>query len=106
MDEESCRKRHDALLKLVDRRKQQRAIGLPTDKGQPPYIAISDDYLNLVLGGQIEVVREQRLIKATLDEGSDDANSAKGSSLLRLELSSGNVVKTAHRIKETKETKC
>jgi Family of unknown function (DUF6314)/Flavin-binding monooxygenase-like len=112
-DKQACRLRHEELQKkYIDLRKQKAAIGLPNidDMRQPPYVAISDDYLNLVLGGQIQVVTGQRLVRATLvddpnnGDRDDDAtsstitDSSSSQARLRLELDSGTVLSSAQHL--------
>lgn len=55
MTAEESQQKHAFLRQLVGDRKQQ-ALGIPKDTSVPPMVAISDDYLNLVVDESIEVV--------------------------------------------------
>lgn len=55
---EDCRKRHGYLRSLVgDNRQRNSPLGEPTNWDEPPLVAISDEYLDLVREGKIEVSR-------------------------------------------------
>jgi hypothetical protein len=71
LDEESCRKQHTFLRGLVGVHNQS-ALGLPEDDSSPPMVSISDDYLNLVISGDIEVVKG-RLLRVSTVSGHDDS---------------------------------
>eukprot|EP00579_Thalassiosira_antarctica_P032160 CAMPEP_0201993598 /NCGR_PEP_ID=MMETSP0905-20130828/1762_1 /ASSEMBLY_ACC=CAM_ASM_000554 /TAXON_ID=420261 /ORGANISM="Thalassiosira antarctica, Strain CCMP982" /LENGTH=734 /DNA_ID=CAMNT_0048548461 /DNA_START=64 /DNA_END=2264 /DNA_ORIENTATION=- len=53
---ESCRKRHQYLQSLVGHKQRQSPLGEPTNWEEPPFVAISDEYLDLVREGKVEVV--------------------------------------------------
>jgi len=100
MDAEACRARHALLQKLSGSRKQQLSpIGVPTDFTKPPLVAISDDYLNLVLDGNIDVV-QGRVAKATIlpNNNDDDDNENNKKDSIHLELENGSVVSGIDRI--------
>jgi hypothetical protein len=56
MTPEECRQRHQSLQKMVGAR-QQDILGIPSDFDEPPMVAISDYYLDLVQDGTIEVIQ-------------------------------------------------
>ena len=51
-----CRERHQYLQSLVGHRQRHSALGEPTNFDEPPFVAISDEYLDLVREDKIEVV--------------------------------------------------
>ena len=53
---EDCRKRHKYLLSLVGHKQRHSPLGEPTNWEEPPFVAISDEYLDLVREDKIEVV--------------------------------------------------
>lgn len=53
---ESSKARHAFLESIVGRRQAQSPLGVPSDFGVPPLVAISDNYLDLVIDGTIDVV--------------------------------------------------
>jgi len=57
MTPEECRKRHEFLRSLVGHKQCQSPLGEPTNWEEPPFVAISDEYLDLVREGKVEVVR-------------------------------------------------
>jgi cation diffusion facilitator CzcD-associated flavoprotein CzcO len=85
LTKESCRKRHAFLRDLVGVRKQS-VLGLPEDDSSPPMVSISDDYLNLVISGDIDVVKG-RLARASTVSGQDDSTPT-----MEIELQDGKVV--------------
>jgi len=68
MTDDVAVKKHAFLQQLQGSRKQRQSpLGLPEDDKAPPLVAISDDYLNLVIDGNIHVVRG-RVTKVTSAE--------------------------------------
>ena len=59
MTESEAKAKHAFLRQLSGSRKQRRQspLGFPSDDSGPPLVAISDDYLNLVIDGNIDTVR-------------------------------------------------
>lgn len=53
---ESCRERHEYLQSLVGQKQRNSPLGEPENWDEPPFVAISDEYLDLVREGRIEVV--------------------------------------------------
>jgi len=53
---ESARAKHAFLQSMVGGKQQDSPLGIPKDWDAPPSVAISDHYLDLVVGGGIEVV--------------------------------------------------
>jgi hypothetical protein len=51
-----CRERHQYLQSIVGHKQRLSALGEPTNFNEPPFVAISDDYLDLVREEKIEVV--------------------------------------------------
>ncbi|KAL3779630.1 hypothetical protein ACHAW5_000596 [Stephanodiscus triporus] len=51
-----CRERHEYLQSLVGHRQRDSKLGEPTNFDEPPFVAISDEYLNLVREDKVEVV--------------------------------------------------
>ena len=89
MDSEACRKKHTFLRSLAGPRKQQESpLGIPEDDSSPPLVAISDDYLNLVIEGNIDVIKG-RLAKIT---------NADGGGPVAIELENGEVLEGIDRI--------
>lgn len=75
MDKTLCQQKHELLQKLSGSRKQaQSPLGIPTDTCSPPRVAISDDYLNLAIDGNIHVVHGR---VATATETNDDTLNIK-----------------------------
>lgn len=69
MHPEGCQRKHEFLATLAGPHKQQQSpLGIPSDYSSPPLVAISDDYLNLVIDGSIDVVKG-RSAKATISAG-------------------------------------
>lgn len=58
---EDCRKRHRYLQSLVGHKQRHSPLGEPTNWDEPPFVAISDEYLDLVNEGKIEVVQGRLL---------------------------------------------
>ncbi|KAL3823695.1 hypothetical protein ACHAXA_007266 [Cyclostephanos tholiformis] len=54
---EQCRERHKYLQSLVGHRQSHSTLGEPTNFDEPPFVAISDEYLDLVREDKIEVIR-------------------------------------------------
>jgi hypothetical protein len=52
-----CRERHQYLQSIVGPKQRHSVLGEPTNFDEPPFVAISDDYLDLVIEEKIEVVR-------------------------------------------------
>jgi len=91
LDDAACRQRHEMLGNLLGSRKraQLAAKGIaPTDVSSssdvPPMISISDDYLNLVIDGKIQVVRG-RLARVTPVVSSTGATNTTSSYTIELE---------------------
>ncbi len=53
---EDCRERNQYLQSLVGHR-QRDSLGEPTNFDEPPFVVISDEYLDLVQEGKIKVIR-------------------------------------------------
>ena len=75
---EDCRKRHEYLQSLVGQKQRNSTLGEPINKDEPPFVAISDEYLDLVREDKIEVVHG-RLVGVDEDgslqiEGSSEDN--------------------------------
>ncbi|KAL7530313.1 hypothetical protein ACHAXR_003419 [Thalassiosira sp. AJA248-18] len=56
MTPEDCRKRHRDLQSLVGQKQGNSTLGEPTNWDEPPFVAISDEYLDLVREDKIDVV--------------------------------------------------
>lgn len=79
MTKDEAAKKHAFLREITGSRKQRQSpLGFPEDETAPPLVAISDDYLNLAIGGNIDVVhgRVAKALPASAKkddgEGSDD----------------------------------
>ena len=75
---EDCRKRHEYLQSLVGQKQRNSTLGQPINKDEPPFVAISDEYLDLVREDKIEVVHG-RLVGVDEDgalqiDGSSESN--------------------------------
>jgi dimethylaniline monooxygenase (N-oxide forming) len=57
LDEESCQKRHKFLRSLAGSKQKYSPLGEPPNWSVPPYVAISDEYLDLTREGRINVVK-------------------------------------------------
>ena len=57
LNQESCQKRHKFLRSLVGNKQKYSPIGEPTNWKEPPFVSISDEYLDLIREGQIEVIK-------------------------------------------------
>lgn len=53
---EDCRKRHQYIQSLVGHKQRQSPLGEPTNREEPAFVAISDEFLDLVREGKVEVV--------------------------------------------------
>mmetsp|Transcript_3785 Transcript_3785/g.8300 ORF Transcript_3785/g.8300 Transcript_3785/m.8300 type:complete len:745 (-) Transcript_3785:44-2278(-) len=53
---EDCLKRHQYLRSLVGHKQRQSPLGEPTNREEPAFVAISDEFLDLVREGKVEVV--------------------------------------------------
>ncbi|KAL9190896.1 hypothetical protein ACHAXT_000602 [Thalassiosira profunda] len=53
---EACRKRHRFLQSLIGAKQRDSALGEPSEWDKPAFVAISDEYLDLVREKRIEVV--------------------------------------------------
>ncbi|CAJ1949003.1 unnamed protein product [Cylindrotheca closterium] len=53
---ESARTKHAFLQSMVGEKQQDSPLGIPKDWDSPPSVAISDHYLDLVVGGAVEVI--------------------------------------------------
>ncbi|KAL3935883.1 MAG: hypothetical protein SGBAC_008692, partial [Bacillariaceae sp.] len=53
---ETARTKHALLQSMVGGKQQDSPLGIPNDWDTPPSVAISDHYLDLVVGGALEVV--------------------------------------------------
>ncbi|CAB9500729.1 monooxygenase [Seminavis robusta] len=63
--------KHAFLKGLAGRKQaQQSSLGLPTDTSQPPFVAISDDYLDLVVDGSIHAVKG-RVTQSSVDSSNN-----------------------------------
>ncbi|KAL3793298.1 hypothetical protein HJC23_003808 [Cyclotella cryptica] len=56
LDSECCRKRHEVLRSIAGHKQQRSPLGEPSNWSEPPFVAISDEYLDLTREGRIEVV--------------------------------------------------
>lgn len=57
MSPEMAKSRHEYLHSIVGRRQENSPLGIPENWEEPPMVAISDYYLDLVVQGNIEVLR-------------------------------------------------
>lgn len=53
----ACRSRHEHLQSMLGPRQQNSPLGIPPDFDEPPRLAISDLYLDLILDGTIDVIK-------------------------------------------------
>ena len=74
---EDCRERHQYLQSLVGHR-QRHSLGEPTNFNEPPFVVISDEYLDLVREDKIKVIRG-RLVGVE-DDGRLKINDAQSDS--------------------------
>ena len=87
MTEDEAVKKHAFLRQLSGSRKQRQSpLGFPSDETAPPLVAISDDYLNLAIDGNIDVVHG-RVVKAASTVKDKD-----GSSTFDIELEDGKTI--------------
>ena len=68
LDEESCQERHKFLRSLAGHKQKHSPLGEPVHWNEPPFIAISDEYLDLIREGKIEVVKGR--LEGINDDGS------------------------------------
>jgi thioredoxin reductase len=68
LDPDSCRKRHVFMRTIAGHKQQHSPLGEPSNMSEPPYVAISDEYLDLVRERRIEVV--QGRLKGINNDGS------------------------------------
>lgn len=102
MDADACQKQHAYLQSVIGKRKLSQLVskGFPSwstlSMQSPPMVSISDDYLNLVIDGKIEVVtgRVKRATLASICRDSDKATAppATTNNCLNIELEDGTVV--------------
>lgn len=101
MDEELCQRRHMYLQSLVGSRKQAQAAAVgffmagQSKMRSPPIVSISDDYLNLVIDGKIEVL--QGSLKGAHELGRD-ADTEEHEVLFNLVLDDGTIPASVDRI--------
>ena len=91
MTKDTCQQKHAFLRNLIGIQKQKEAFGSITtvtsqsNDDEPPMIAISDEFLNLVISGKIQVLKGR--VTQISSGGNDDDNDS-----LRIELDDGTVV--------------
>jgi len=56
MTPDDCRKRHEYLRSLVGHKQRNSTLGEPTDWEEPALVAISDEYVDLIREGKVEVI--------------------------------------------------
>ena len=70
---EDCRKRHEYLQTLAGQKQRNSTLGEPTNRDVPPFVAISDEYVDLVREDKIEIVNG-RLTGVNKDDGTLQIN--------------------------------
>jgi cation diffusion facilitator CzcD-associated flavoprotein CzcO len=68
LDQDSCQKRHQFLKSLAGHKQKHSPLGEPLNWSKPPFVAISDEYLDLIREGRIEVVHGR--LDGIVDNGS------------------------------------
>ena len=56
LDRDSCQKRHSLLRSLAGNKQKLSPLGEPLNWDEPPFVAISDEYLDLTREGRIDVI--------------------------------------------------
>lgn len=90
MTEDDAAKKHAFLRKITGPRKQRDSpLGLPLDDTAPPLVAISDDYLNLAIDGNIDVAHGR---VASVVANDDTTTAGDASSTLNIKLENGTTI--------------
>lgn len=76
-----ARARHEFLNSIVGRRQANSPLGIPTNWDEPPFVAISDYYLDLIVQGDIQVIHGRFQDKCEEEEDIWEVKSPTGQSI-------------------------